>query len=139
MEEVTYQQQEEVIGPTPKLKILKDALTGEDLKYTPEEDVRQIFINKLIKEYKYPKRLIKKEVSVRSGQTETKKRADIVVYRDDSNFEPETNAYIIVETKNKDRSDGIDQLDALSKLLAVHKDEIHEYADVRVEGKVFYK
>ncbi len=32
-----------------------------------------------------------------------------------------------------------DQLDALSKVLAEHKDEIHEYADVRVEGKVFFK
>ena len=32
-----------------------------------------------------------------------------------------------------------DQLEALSKLLASHKDEIREYADVRVEGKVYYK
>lgn len=111
MEEVTYQPQEETIGPSPKLKVLKDALNGEELKWTPEEEVRQIFINKLIKEYKYPRQLIKKEVSVRTGQTETKKRADIVVYRDDKNFEPETNAHIIVETKKKDRSDGVDQLE----------------------------
>ena len=111
MDKTNYQPQEEVIGPAPKLKVLKDALTGEELKWTPEEEVRQIFINKLIKEYKYPKQLIKKEVSVRSGQTETKKRADIVVYRDDKNFEPETNAYIIVETKKKERSDGVDQLE----------------------------
>lgn len=32
-----------------------------------------------------------------------------------------------------------DQLDALKQLFAAHKDEIHEYADVRVEGKVFFK
>jgi len=32
-----------------------------------------------------------------------------------------------------------DQLVALKQLLSAHKDEIHEYADVRVEGKVFYK
>ncbi len=32
-----------------------------------------------------------------------------------------------------------DQLDALKKVLAEHKADIHEYADVRVEGKVFYK
>jgi len=32
-----------------------------------------------------------------------------------------------------------DQLEALKQLLAVHQDEVHEYADVRVEGKVFFK
>lgn len=32
-----------------------------------------------------------------------------------------------------------DQLDALTKFLAEHKDEVKEYADVRVEGKVYYK
>lgn len=32
-----------------------------------------------------------------------------------------------------------DQLEALKKVLAEHKDEIHEYVDVRVEGKVYFK
>lgn len=32
-----------------------------------------------------------------------------------------------------------DQLDGLSKLLSEHKDEVSEYVDVRVEGKVYYK
>lgn len=32
-----------------------------------------------------------------------------------------------------------DQLDALSQLLAEHKADLHEYADVRVEGKVYWK
>jgi len=32
-----------------------------------------------------------------------------------------------------------DQLEALSVLLAKHKEEIKQYADVRVEGRVFYK
>lgn len=32
-----------------------------------------------------------------------------------------------------------DQLDVLTKLLAERKDEIHEYVDVRVEGRVYYK
>ncbi len=31
------------------------------------------------------------------------------------------------------------QLEAVSKLIAEHKDEIKEYADVRVEGKVYFK
>lgn len=31
------------------------------------------------------------------------------------------------------------QLDALSKLISEHKDEIKEYADVRVEGRIYYK
>lgn len=32
-----------------------------------------------------------------------------------------------------------DQLDDLSKLLSEHKDEVSEYVDVRVEGRVYYK
>ena len=53
-------------------KIFRDVLSGEPIKWTPEEEVRQLFIKKLIKEYKYPKSHIKKEVSIKSGQTETK-------------------------------------------------------------------
>ena len=33
----------------------------------------------------------------------------------------------------------VDQIDALNKFLAEKKNEVHEYVDVRVEGKVFYK
>lgn len=32
-----------------------------------------------------------------------------------------------------------DQLNGLSKFLEGHKEEVHEYADVRVEGRVYYK
>ena len=32
-----------------------------------------------------------------------------------------------------------EQLEALKKFLAENKDEIHEYADLRVEGRVYYK
>jgi len=92
-------------------KIFKDILSREPIKWTPEEEVRQLFIKKLIKEYKYPKSHIKKEVSIKSGQTETKKKADIVVFHNDKNFRPEENAYIIVECKKKDRKDGLDQLE----------------------------
>jgi type I restriction enzyme M protein len=77
-------------------KIFRDALSGETIKWTPEEEVRQLFIKKLIKEYKYPKGHIKKEVTIKSGQTETKKKADIVVFHNDKNFRSEENAYIII-------------------------------------------
>jgi len=46
-------------------KIFKDILSREPIKWTPEEEVRQLFIKKLIKEYKYPKSHIKKEVSIK--------------------------------------------------------------------------
>ena len=96
---------------TSDKKILRDALSGEAIKWTPEEEIRQLFIKKLIKEYKYPKSHIKKEVPIKSGQTETKKKADIVVFHTDKNFRSEENAYIIVECKKKDRKDGVDQLE----------------------------
>jgi len=82
-------------------KIFRDVLSGEQIKWTPEEEMRQLFIKKLIKEYKYPKCHIKKEVPIKSGQTETKKKADIVVFHNDKNFRPEENAYIIVECKKR--------------------------------------
>jgi type I restriction enzyme M protein len=89
-------------------KMIKDVLTGEWITRKPEEEVRQLFIKKLIKEYKYPKEHIKKEVTVQIGRQ--KKRADIIVFKDDKNFNPAENAYIVVEVKAKDEKGGRDQL-----------------------------
>ena len=93
-----------------KTGMIRDAISNKLIKKTPEEEVRQIYLQKLIKEYKYPKSHIKTEVRIQSGQTETKKPADIVVFRNDKNFRPEENAYIVVELKRLDKKDGKEQL-----------------------------
>ncbi|MBU3999676.1 type I restriction enzyme HsdR N-terminal domain-containing protein, partial [Patescibacteria group bacterium] len=108
-----YKKQKEKIITEPekdKSGLIKDAISNEWIKKTPEEEVRQIYLQKLIKEYKYPQSHIKTEVKIQSGQTETKKRADIVVFKNDKNFRPEENAYIIIELKKRDRKDGEEQL-----------------------------
>ena len=107
---INYKPQKEKIITEPEEKsgMIRDAISNKFIKKTPEEEVRQIYLEKLIKEYKYPKSHIKTEVKIQSGQTETKKRADIVVFRNDKNFRPEENAYIIVELKRQDRKDGED-------------------------------
>lgn len=63
-----------------------DILSKETLKNTPEERVRQQFIETLINEYRYPAGLIAREVGIQYGSSLLKDddghpvRADIVVY-----------------------------------------------------------
>ncbi|AKD53795.1 N-6 DNA methylase [Spirosoma radiotolerans] len=78
---------------------------GINLKVTPEEVVRQIFLHRLLTHYRYPKDRIRVEDMVRFG-TDTSKRADIVITQKDR---PEA-VYIIVELKKPTAKDGKDQL-----------------------------
>ena len=61
-------------------------LGGGCLKSTPEEKVRQRFIETLINEYHYPANTIRREVPIQHGSKELRDkdgnpvRADIVVY-----------------------------------------------------------
>jgi type I restriction enzyme M protein len=71
----------------------------------PEEIVRQLMVYKLINYYKYPIDRIDVEVDVQFGREIGKKRADIVVYREDGKTE-----YLIVEVKKPDVKDGLGQL-----------------------------
>lgn len=64
-----------------------------------EEKIRAEFLTKLVLEYEYPLSHIEVEVSVKIGID--KKRADIIIYKD----EKHKKAYIIVETKTKDYKD----------------------------------
>ena len=59
---------------------IRDFISGEWVKDKPEEQVRQTYLRKLVEEYGYDPKKIKTEVSIKSGQTETKKPADIVVF-----------------------------------------------------------
>ncbi|OGE13280.1 hypothetical protein A2305_00825 [Candidatus Curtissbacteria bacterium RIFOXYB2_FULL_41_10] len=78
----------------------EDKQTGE-----PEEIVRQLWIQKLIKDYHYPLDRIGVEVSVDFGREVHEKAADIVVYQEDK----ET-CLIVLEMKSPDAKDGLEQI-----------------------------
>ncbi len=86
---------------TPYVKCL---IRDKDLRLTPEEAVRQLFIYKLIHSYKYPASRLSLESPIHFG-TEVK-RADIVIWDKDRPTVP----YIIVELKKPKLSDGKEQL-----------------------------
>jgi len=95
---------EERIFYKEKTPYLKCIIRDKDIKLTPEEVVRQVYTEKLIKKYNYPKERIVFEYPIYFGREA--KRADIVIRdKDDLNV-----AYIIVEVKKPKAKDGRDQL-----------------------------
>lgn len=76
----------------------------KEIKLNPEEIVRQLYLYKVINEYKYPKTRIQVEYSVHFGREV--KRADIVIM-DKIQI---TTPYIIVEVKKPKLKDGKEQL-----------------------------
>lgn len=87
-------------------KIL-DFITGKQVKDTPEEKVRQLFEKRLVKEYGYSKNQIEINFMIQKGAKKIGP-ADIVVFR--NRRKTFDNIYIIVETKRRERKDGVDQL-----------------------------
>ena len=77
---------------------------GKDVHLFPEEVVRQLYAQKLMDEYGYPKERLAFEFPVHFGR-ETK-RADIVIRDENDPNVP----YIIVETKKSKAKDGREQL-----------------------------
>ncbi len=61
-----------------------------------------------VQEYEYPKKWIKTEFEIQKGSKRIGP-ADIVVFRDGKSKNQE-NIWIIIETKRRERSDGIEQL-----------------------------
>ncbi len=98
--------------PTEELEAkegyVNDFLTNRLIRLTPEEEVRQIMLMRLVQEYEYPKEWIKTEFEIQKGSKRIGP-ADIVVFKDAKSKDQE-NIWIIVETKRKKRSDGIEQL-----------------------------
>lgn len=98
--------------PTEELEAkegyVKDFLTNRLIRSTPEEQVRQIMLMRLVQEYEYPIECIKTEFEIQKGSKRIGP-ADIVVFKDAKSKDQE-NIWIIVETKRKERSDGIEQL-----------------------------
>lgn len=95
-----------------------DILTGNPLKDTPEERVRQRFIRILQTDYGYPKENISKEVSIQQGSKllvnaeGAEIRADIVVYSDKKAAlaKDQGNILFVVECKRPNAVEGYAQL-----------------------------
>ena len=83
---------------------VKCQIRDKDIKLTDEELVRQLYLNKLINIYNYPKDKMELEYSVSFGRE--KKRADIVIFDKIATTSP----YIIVELKKPKLKDGKEQL-----------------------------
>ncbi len=86
---------------TPYIQCL---VRKKDIKLTPEEAVRQLYIQVLIDEYDYPVDRMEIEYSVSFGRE--KKRADIVIF----DKQQTTSPYIMVELKKPKLKDGKEQL-----------------------------
>ncbi|GHT44567.1 restriction endonuclease subunit M [Bacteroidia bacterium] len=80
------------------------AIRKKEIKLTPEEVVRQLYLDILLNDYHYPADRIELEYNVTFGR-ETK-RADIVIF----DKERTTSPYIIVEMKKPKLKDGKEQL-----------------------------
>jgi type I restriction enzyme M protein len=76
----------------------------KDIQAKPEEIVRQLMLDKLINEYKYPVDLLSVEYTVNFGRE--KKFADIVIL----NKKDKTGVYCVLEIKKHNAKDGKDQL-----------------------------
>ena len=76
-------------------------VTGQLRPDTPEENVRQRWARSLVEEYGYSKADIGIEVTITMGRA--RKRADLVVFHQDSETYTQNDAFIIVEAKRDDR------------------------------------
>jgi type I restriction enzyme M protein len=100
--------------PTEELEAkegyVKDPVSGRLVKITPERvEAKIVFAQRLLNEYGYSKKQIQTfpEFYIQKGSTKIGP-ADIVVFKDDKKtFD---NIYLVIETKRKDKKDGIKQL-----------------------------
>lgn len=83
---------------------IKCAIRKKEIKLTPEEVVRQLFIYRLMKKYGYNPAQIKLEHPIHFGREV--KKADIVIFEENNPLDP----YIIVEVKKFKLSEGKEQL-----------------------------
>ena len=99
--------------------LIIDCLSGQAIKDTPEERVRQRFIKILQSDYGYPKDCILREIPVQSGSSILTNesdgspiRADIVVYKDKRAAlrKDQGNILFVVECKKPNVTEGYAQL-----------------------------
>ncbi|CAD7289686.1 hypothetical protein LMG7974_01763 [Campylobacter majalis] len=79
-------------------------IRNKEIRLTPEEIIRQLYLDKLINEYDYPQNRIQLEYPVHFGREV--KRADIVIF----DALQITAPYIIIELKKPKAKDGKEQL-----------------------------
>lgn len=90
---------------------LKDSVSGKWVKATPEvSEAKLVFAERLLKEYGYSKEQIRTfpEFYIQKGSNEKVGPADIVVFKNEK--QTQDNILLVIETKRKDRRDGIRQL-----------------------------
>jgi len=92
---------------------IKDIVRKKFVKLTPEEWVRQHFINYLVAILHYPKTKIRTEIGMKYSQRQ--KRADVIVF--DGHGEP----FIIVECKSFEIPIGVNTLLQISSYQSVMK------------------
>jgi len=102
-EEYVKELENNIIDKNGKAYILCQ-IRNKEIKLTPEEIVRQLYLMVLMRDYSYPNYRIQLEYEVSFGRE--KKRADIVVTDKDNHNVP----YIIVELKKPKLRDGKEQL-----------------------------
>jgi len=99
-----------IIRPDSKGKdipYIKCLVRNKEIRLTPEEVVRQLYLEILINDYKYPVHRIELEYAVTFGRE--KKRADIVIF----DKQQTTSPHIIVEMKKPKLKDGKEQLKSI--------------------------
>ena len=87
-----------------KTSHIKCIIRNNEIQLKPEELIRQLYVARLLTQYRYPKERVRFEHLVNFGRE--RKRADIVILDKDR---PDT-PYIIVEVKKPKLQDGKDQL-----------------------------
>lgn len=102
-EEYVKELENNIIDKNGKAYILCQ-IRNKEIKLTPEEIVRQLYLMVLMRDYSYPNYRIQLEYEVSFGRE--KKRADIVITDKDNHNVP----YIIVELKKPKLRDGKEQL-----------------------------
>ncbi|MDR2835684.1 MAG: type I restriction enzyme HsdR N-terminal domain-containing protein, partial [Bacteroidales bacterium] len=92
-----HQFEQKIITRTDKngnnIPYINCAIRKKEIRLTPEEAVRQLYLDILLNDYHYPADRIELEYAVTFGRE--KKRADIVIF----DKERATSPYIIVEMK----------------------------------------
>lgn len=81
-------------------------ISGIMRKETPEEYIRQEYCRILLDVYGFPKDNIAVEFPIKQGVAD--KRVDIVVFNNE--IKTQDNIYLIIETKKKQQTEGIEQL-----------------------------
>lgn len=106
------QEQIEKLEESISTKIVKDKINyyttclvrKKEIRLTPEETVRQLYVSSLVDNYGYPTNRMELEYAVSFGRE--KKRADIVIFDRDKTTAP----FIMVELKKPKLKDGKEQL-----------------------------